>query len=171
MIESASSIGVFVAAPVIIERMTEPLFLEELEVGRPYGSAEYEVSLEEIVTFASRYDPQPFHLDAEAAERSAFGRLVASGWHTAAIAMRLRVTGDLKLAGGWIGMGIESLKWPKPVIPGDRLRCETEVLEKRESKSNTKRGVIKVRTSLFNQDGELVFETISAQIVDRKSQT
>lgn len=146
----------------------ESLYLEDLELGRAYGSDEYEVTLEEIISFAERYDPQPFHLDQASAERSAFGRLVASGWHTAAIAMRLRVTGDLKLAGGWIGLGIESLKWPKPVLPGDRLRGETEVLEKRESKSNPKRGVIKVRTSLFNQKGELVFETISAQIVERR---
>lgn len=148
--------------------MSDALFLEDLEIGRPYASGDYEITQAEILEFAKRYDPQPFHLDPEAAKSSAFGKLVASGWHTAAIAMRLRVTGELRLAGGWIGMGIESLKWPKPVVPGDRLRCETEVLDKRESKSNPKRGVIRVRTSLFNQNGDLVFETISAQIVDRR---
>lgn len=144
------------------------LYFEDLQVGLPYGAGTYEVTQGEILEFAGRFDPQPFHLDAGAARESAFGQLVASGWHTAAIAMRLRVTGDLKLAGGWIGLGIDSLKWPKPVLPGDVLRGETEVLEKRESKSNPHRGVIRVRTSLFNQQGELVFETISAQIVNRR---
>ncbi len=144
------------------------LFYEELELGRIYGSSTLSVSFEDIVAFASFYDPQPFHTDATAAADSVFGELVASGWHTAALTMRLRVTGDLRLAGGWIGLGVESMRWPKPVRPGDKLRAEMEVLEKRESKSNPKRGIIRVRTSTFNQAGELVFETVTAQMVERR---
>lgn len=148
--------------------MSEDLFFEDLEVGKVYGSDEVVVSLSKIQEFAGYFDPQPFHLDPDAAKDSVFEQLVASGWHTAALAMRLRVTGELKLAGGWIGMGVESLRWPSPVRPGDRLRAEMEVIEKRESRSNPKRGVIRVRTSLFNQEGSLVFETVSVQVAIRK---
>lgn len=120
------------------------------------------------MTFAAAYDPQPFHTDKAAAADSVFGTLVASGWHTAAVTMRLRVTGELQLAGGWVGLGIESMKWPKPVLPGDELHAQFEVIEKRESQSNRSRGVIRVRTSTFNQNDELVFETVSVQIVLRR---
>jgi acyl dehydratase len=145
-----------------------PLYYEDLEIGRAHGSDELTVSREEVLEFAARYDPQPFHLSESAAEASVFGGLVASGWHTAALTMRLRVTGDLQLAGGWVGLGVESMRWPKPVRPGDRLRAEMTVIEKRESRSNPTRGVIRVRTATFNQNGELVFETITAQIVERR---
>jgi len=148
--------------------MTDLLYYDDLEIGKVYGSDEIEVSLSEIIDFASRYDPQPFHTDAEAAAGSVFGRLVASGWHTAALTMRLRVTGELRLAGGWVGMGIEKLQWPNPVLPGDVLRATTRVLEKRPSKSNPLRGVIRVETQTRNQRGEVVFETISAQLVERR---
>lgn len=149
--------------------MSDLLYYEDLEIGKRYGSSEVTVTLEDILTFAEQFDPQPFHLDARAAESSTFKTLVASGWHTAALAMRLRVTGELKLAGGWIGMGVESLKWPTPVLPGDTLRAETEVVEKRESKSNPNRGIIRVRTCLYNQNDEMVFETISAQIAPKRT--
>jgi len=144
------------------------LFYEDLELGKKYGSSSLVVSLEDIVSFAEVYDPQPFHTDPDAARSSVFGELVGSGWHTAALTMRLRVTGELQLAGGWVGLGVEYLKWPKPVRPGDTLRAEFEVIEKRESQSNPGRGVIRVRTSTFNQHDELVFETITAQIVERR---
>jgi acyl dehydratase len=146
----------------------EPLFFEDLELGRSYGSEEIEVGLDEVLEFARRYDPQPFHTDPVAARNSVFGELVASGWHTAALTMRLRVLSELRLAGGWVGLGVESMRWPKPVKPGDRLRVEVEVLEKRESKSKPDRGIVRVRTSTFNQHGELVFETVTAQIVLRR---
>jgi acyl dehydratase len=146
----------------------EPLFFEDLELGRSYGSEEIEVGLDEVLEFARRYDPQPFHTDPVAARDSVFGELVASGWHTAALTMRLRVLSELRLAGGWVGLGVESMRWPKPVKPGDRLLVEVEVLEKRESKSKPDRGIVRVRTSTFNQHGELVFETVTAQIVLRR---
>lgn len=148
--------------------MKRDLCYEDLELWKKYGSSSLIVSLEDIVAFAKAYDPQPFHTDPSLAGESVFGELVASGWHTAALTMRLRVTGELQLAGGWVGLGVESMKWPKPVRPGDTLRAEFEVIEKRESKSNPRRGIIRVRTSTFNQHDELVFETITAQIVERR---
>ena len=144
------------------------LYYEDLEIGRVYRSDVIMVTEEEIVQFAKAFDPQPFHTDKAAAGDSVFGTLVASGWHTAALTMRLRVTGELQLAGGWIGLGTEGLKWPKPVLPGDTLRATVEVIEKRESKSNPSRGIIRVRTSTYNQHDEMVFETVSVQIVLKK---
>lgn len=144
------------------------LFYEDLEIGREFGSDEILVSETDIIGFATNFDPQPFHTDVIRAKESVFGELVASGWHTAALTMRLRVTGELQLAGGWIGLGVEYLKWPKPVLPGDKLRVSTEVIEKRESKSRPDRGVIRVKTSTFNQNEELVFETVSVQVVLRR---
>ncbi|MFN8138705.1 MAG: MaoC family dehydratase [Fimbriimonadales bacterium] len=144
------------------------LHYEELELGKLYNSDRITVTENEIVEFAKMFDPQLFHTDAAAAKQTVFGQLVASGWHTAALTMRLRVTGELQLAGGWIGLGIESMKWPKPVLPDDTLRATFEVIEKRESKSNPSRGIIRVRTSTYNQRDELVFETVSVQIVLRK---
>lgn len=144
------------------------LYYEELELGKRYNSDRITVPENEIVEFAKVFDPQLFHTDAAAAKQSVFGQLVASGWHTAALTMRLRVTGELQLAGGWIGLGIESMNWPKPVLPGDTLHATFEVIEKRESKSNPSRGIIRVRTSTYNQNDDLVFETVSVQIVLRR---
>lgn len=148
--------------------MSSELYYEDLELGKQYVSDEITVSAEEIIAFASQFDPQPFHTDEQAARESVFGELVASGWHTAAVTMRLRVTSQFTIAGGWVGLGVEYLKWPKPVRPGDTLQAHMEVVEKRESKSNPKRGVIRVKTSTLNQHEELVFETISVQIVERR---
>lgn len=146
----------------------KPLFFEDLVIDKAYSSEEVAITAEDITAFARQFDPQPFHTDPEAARDSVFGELVASGWHTAAITMRLRVTGKLQLAGGWIGLGVESLKWPKPVRPGDTLRAEMSVIEKRESKSNPQKGIIRLRTATFNQRGELVCETVTAQMVERR---
>ncbi|MGI8924865.1 MAG: MaoC family dehydratase [Fimbriimonadales bacterium] len=146
-------------------------YFEDLGVGVEYQSGSATISKEEIIEFAERFDPQPFHLDEECAKASIFGQLVASGWHTAALAMRLRVTGPLRLAGGWVGLGVESLKWPRPVLPGDTLSGMTEVLDKRESKSKPSLGIIRLRTRLFNQRGEQVFEVTSTQMVSRRPST
>lgn len=145
------------------------LYYEDLEIGKTYGSDTITVTEADIIEFAKAYDPQPFHTDKEAAKNSTFGTLVASGWHTAALTMRLRVTGELQLAGGWLGMGIEGMKWPKPVLPGDTLHATVEVIEKRESKSNPARGIIRVLTRTYNQDGKLVFETVSVQIALKRN--
>ena len=148
--------------------MENVLYFEDLELGKQYRSDELTVTQEAIVEYAALYDPQPFHLDPEAAKASVFGELVASGWHTAALTMRLRVTSPLRLAGGWIGMGVEYLKWPKPVRPGDTLQAAMEIIEKRESASNPTRGIIRVRTTTFNQHGDVVFETVSVQLAIRR---
>ena len=146
----------------------EPLFFDDLELGRQYPCGSVALSKEEMIGFARVYDPQPFHLDEEAARHSVFGELVASGWQTAALTMKLRVEGELQLQGGWIGLGIDKIAWPKPVKPGDVLTATTEVLETRESKSKPEWGVIKLRTATTNQRGEVVCDVVSNQLVKRR---
>ena len=113
------------------------------------------VTREEILAFAAEFDPQPFHLDQAAAQATVFGGLSASGWHTAAVAMRLMVTGGLPLGNGIIGLGGE-LAWPKPTRPGDTLRVESEVIEILPSRSKPNQAVVKVKSTTLNQDGEPV---------------
>jgi acyl dehydratase len=114
------------------------------------------VDRQQIVKFAAEFDPQPYHLDDEAARHSPFGGLVASGWHTAALTMRLMADGEFKPAGGILGVGFDDLSWPRPVRPGDELHADSEVLEVRPSKSRPDRGLIKVRTTTLNQNNEAV---------------
>ena len=124
--------------------MTER-YLEDFETGQTFGSGRIHIDAERIKSFAAEFDPQPFHLDERAAADSIFRGLAASGWHTAAITMRLLVDSDLKPAGGIVGAGFDELRWPRPVRPGDELRVESEVLEIRASKSRPDQGVIKVQ--------------------------
>jgi acyl dehydratase len=114
------------------------------------------VEAEAIKAFATAFDPQPFHLDDDAAEGSFFQGLSASGWHTAALTMRLLVDGDLKPAGGIIGVWADEMKWPRPVRPGDELEVEAEVLAVRPSGSRPGQGFVKVRTTTLNQHREPV---------------
>jgi acyl dehydratase len=132
------------------------LYLEDLAVGQVFKSGQIRVGAEQIKAFAKEFDPQPYHLDDEAARKSVFGELVASGWHTAALTMRLLVEGEFKPAGGILGVGFDALSWPRPVRPGDELHVKSEVLEVRPSKSRPDRGLVRVRTTTFNQDGEAV---------------
>jgi acyl dehydratase len=118
-----------------------------------------------IKAFAAQFDPQPFHLDEEAARGSFFEGLAASGWHTAALTMRLLVDSDLKPAGGIVGAGFDELRWPRPVRPGDELRVESEVLEIRASKSRPDQGIIKVRATTLNQINEPVQVSLGHLIV------
>ncbi len=111
---------------------------------------------ESIIAFAREFDPQPFHLDRAAATASVFGGLSASGWHTAAIAMRLFMTGPLQFAGGAVGLGVDELRWPTAVRPGDTIQLETEILETRLSRSKTGYGIVRVRNVARNQKGEVV---------------
>jgi acyl dehydratase len=144
-------------------------YFEDLAVGevlKPSGRVR--VEKDDIIAFAKKFDPQPFHLDEQAARKSIFGRLVASGWHTAALTMSLIAGSEYHAAGGTIGLGFESLRWPIPVLPGDELRIESEVLETRPSKSRPDRGLAKLRTRTFNQDGDLVQEVISNIMVPRR---
>jgi acyl dehydratase len=131
-------------------------YLEDFAVGQTFGSGRLRLTTERIKSFAGEFDPQPFHLDEEAASGTIFRGLAASGWHTAAATMRLLVESDLKPVGGIIGAGFEELRWPRPVRPGDELRVESEVLEVRPSQSRPDQGMIKVRTTTLNQDGQVV---------------
>ena len=140
-------------------------YLEDFAVGQTYGSGRLTIDKDRIKAFAAEFDPQPFHLDEEAARGSIFGRLAASGWHTAAITMRLLVEGELKPAGGIVGVGFDELRWPLPVHPGDELHLETEVLEVRPSRSRPNQGLIKVRTTTRNQDGEAVQVSVGNLLV------
>ena len=144
-------------------------YLEDFAPGQTFGgSATLPVDRDRIKAFAAEFDPQPFHLDEEAARNTMFQGLAASGWHTAALTMRLLVESDLKPAGGIIGAGFDEFRWPRPVRPGDQLRVETEVLEVRPSKSRPDQGWIKVRTTTFNQKGEPVQVSIGNLLVPRR---
>ena len=133
------------------------LYYEDLVPGTVSKFGAYAVTREEVVDFASKYDPQPFHLSDEAAAQTFFGRLSASGWHTAAMAMRLMVDNMASNKQAGLGSpGIDELRWIKPVYPGDTLRVETELLDKRRSKSRPDMGLLKSMTRVYNQDDELV---------------
>jgi len=137
-------------------------------VGQAFGSGRLRVDKEAIIAFARQFDPQPYHLDEEAARKSVFGELVASGWHTAALTMRLLVEGEFSPAGGILGAGFDELSWPRPVRPGDELHTKSEVLDVRPSKSRPDRGLIRVRTTTFNQDNEPVQIYIGNLLVPRR---
>jgi acyl dehydratase len=143
-------------------------YLEDFAVGQKYATASVRVTREDIKAFAAQFDPQVFHLDEEGAKKTFFDGLAASGWHTAALTMRLLVQGELKPAGGIIGAGFEEFKWPRPVRPGDVLRVESEILEVRESKSRPTQGIIKVRSITFNQEGEPVQVFTGSLVVPRR---
>jgi acyl dehydratase len=144
-------------------------YLEDFAVGQRYGSGRLTVDKERITSFAAEFDPQPFHLDEEAARRSVFGGLAASGWHTAAMTMRLLVQSDFKPAGGIVGAGFDEFRWPAPVRPGDELHLDIEVLEVRPSKSRPNQGLLKIRTTTKNQKGEPVQVSVGNLIVPRRA--
>jgi acyl dehydratase len=143
-------------------------YLEDFAVGQFYGSGRIKVEKERIKAFAAEFDPQPFHLDDAAARCTIFGGLAASGWHTAALTMRLLVESELKPAGGIVGAGFDEFRWPLPVRPGDELSVESEVLEVRPSKSRPNQGVIKIRTTTKNQKGEVVQLSVGNLVVPRR---
>jgi len=144
-------------------------YLEDFEVGQKFSSGKLRVEKEQIKSFAAEFDPQPFHLDDDAARKTMFGGLAASGWHTAAITMKLLVESDLKPAGGIVGAGFDELRWPLPVRPGDELRVESEILNVRTSKSHPQQGLIKVRTTTLNQNDEPVQVAVGNLVVPRKA--
>jgi acyl dehydratase len=131
------------------------LYLEDLHVGQRFISGTYRITEDQIRAFALEFDPQPFHLDEVKANASIFAGLAASGWHTAAVAMRLLVTGGLPLGNGIIGLGGD-LAWPRPTRPGDTLHVESEVMEIVPSRSKPNQAVVKVRSTTMNQQGEAV---------------
>jgi acyl dehydratase len=163
--------------PVLLERPCDAhsleqemigLFLEDLTVGQTFGSGRLRIEAESIKRFAAEFDPQPFHLEEQAARETIFGGLAASGWHTAALTMRLLVESEFKPAGGIVGASFDDLRWPRPVRPGDELRVESEVMEIRASKSRPDKGVVKVRTTTLNQNNEPVQVLVGNLIMLRK---
>jgi acyl dehydratase len=143
-------------------------YLEDFVVGQKFGSNRMRVEPDRVRSFAEEFDPQPFHLDEAAARNTIFRGLAASGWHTAAITMRLLVDSDVKPAGGIVGAGFDEFRWPRPVRPGDELRIEAEVLEVRPSKSRPDQGLIKLRTTTLNQNDEPVQISVGNLVVPRR---
>jgi acyl dehydratase len=144
-------------------------YLEDYAVGQIHaGSARIRIEAERVKSFAAEFDPQVFHLDEEAARGTLFGGLAASGWHTAAVTMRLLVQSELAPAGGILGAGFDELRWPRPVRPGDELRVESEVLEVRPSKSRPTQGLIKIRSTTYNQNNEAVQVSVGNLVVQRR---
>jgi acyl dehydratase len=144
-----------------------PFYFEDLHVGQRFASSTRPIDEAEIRAFAGQYDPQPFHLDASAAKESFFGGLVASGWHTAAISMRLLVE-SLPIAGGVIGAGGE-ISWPRPTRPGDVLHVEGEIVELKPSRSRPDRGMATVRSETRNEVGEVVQVLVAKLVVPRRT--
>ncbi|WP_417317975.1 MaoC family dehydratase [Erythrobacter aureus] len=141
-------------------------FYEDIEIGRERAFGHYEVTREEVMEFASKYDPQSFHLDEEAAAQTHFGRLSASGWHTCSMTMAMMVENMKQEKSAGLGSpGIDHLRWKKPVYPGDTLRCETEVIEKRRSQSRPEMGIFKTRIRTLNQHDEVVLEMQSNGLI------
>ena len=145
------------------------LYLEDLRVGQRFRSGTHRMDEEQIRAFAEHFDPQPFHLDAEAAKATLFEGQVASGWHTAAVTMRLLVESGLPIAGGIIGAGGE-ITWPNPTRPGDVLQVESEVLELRPSRSRPGRGIATVRSETRNQRGDTVQVLVARLVVPSSAQ-
>jgi acyl dehydratase len=135
--------------------LSEPLYLEDIFVGQRFVTGTHTLTSEAIKSFARDFDPQPFHTDEAAAKESFFGGLAASGWHTAAITMRLQIDSGPPIAGGMIGANGE-LSWPRPTRPGDTLHVESEVTEVAPSKSKPERGFITLKSETKNQEGEVV---------------
>jgi acyl dehydratase len=142
-------------------------YYEDLKVGDRFKSQTYRVSEEQIVSFAREFDPQPFHLDQTVARQTMFKDFIASGWHTAAITMRLFVQ-TLNFAEGAIGLGVDELRWPTAVKPGDALQVEVEIVDLRESRSKPSHGVVRLRYVTTNQRGEIVQTMFASALVLRR---
>jgi acyl dehydratase len=151
-----------------VGKPSEPRYLEDLSVGQQYAGGSVVLDADAIRAFAGAFDPQPFHLNEAEAQASIFGRLVASGWHTMALTMRLLVEGELRPAWGLIGLGADELRWPRPVLPGDVLRVQWEVLEVRPSGSKPDRGTARLRVTTRNQRDEVVLTLITTILVPRR---
>ena len=141
-------------------------YFEPLKVGDRFKSATYQISEEQIISFAREFDPQPFHLDKAVARQTMFEGLIASGWHTAAITMRLFVQ-TLNFAEGAIGLGVDELRWPNAVRPDDVLQAETEIVDLRLSRSKPSHGIVRLRNVTTNQRGEIVQTMTASALVLR----
>lgn len=146
------------------------LYYEDFEIGHVDRFGHHQVTREEVLAFAAAYDPQPFHLDDEAAATNPiFGRLSASGWHTAAITMRMTIDHSRRSGGfSLAASGLDELRWLKPVYPGDTLSAEMEVIAKSEPRSRPEIGYVKFRTTVFNQDGDPVMNQVANTIQPKR---
>lgn len=142
-------------------------YFDDLKPGERFLSDRYFVTEEKIINFAREFDPQSFHLDQAVAERTMFKGLIASGWHTAAISMRLFVQ-TMNFAEGAIGLGVDELRWPNPVRPGDVLRVETEIVDLRVSRSKPDCGIVRIRNVTTNQRGEIVQTMFASALVPQR---
>ena len=145
--------------------------MEDFHVGQKFATGSVTVTEEAIIAFARQYDPQDFHTDPVKAKESVFGGLVASGWHTTALSMKLIVEAMPKVKGGIVGLNAEKIFWPRPVRPGDRLSVEIEILELRASRSKPERGIMRTRSITLNQKGEPVMEKEDVIFVPRRAAT
>lgn len=143
-------------------------YLEDFAVGQTYRTRTITIDKARMIDFAMEFDPQPFHVDEEAARTSLFGGLAASGWYTGALTARLLVDSDIKPVGGLINAGFDEFRLPRPVRPGDELYVELEVLEVRPSKSRPTRGLVKLRITTKNQNGEAVLIMVANFILQRR---
>src|SRR5437763_7367880 len=155
---------------VTLQLMTKERYFDDLKVGDQFKSEPLEVTERQVVEFAHKFDPQMFHLTRKSAERTVFKGLIASGWHTAAMTMRLFVQ-TLNFTEGAIGLGVDELRWPNPVRPGDSLRVETEILELRPSRSKPDYGIIRLLNATTNQRGEIVQTMTASAMVPRRRVT
>lgn len=145
------------------------LYYEDLEVGAKMRFGEYQVTREEVIDFARKYDPQSFHLDDEAAAQTHFGKIAASGWHTCAMTMAMLVEHQaVEPRAAMGGLGVDELRWLRPVYPGDTLSCEMELLEKRLSKSIPGAGILRSRLTTFNQAGDPVLTQQPASLIQTR---
>ena len=145
------------------------IYLEDFAVGDRREFGRYEVTLEEVLDFAHKYDPQPFHIDEAAAAKTHFGGLIASGWHTCGIFMRMMADDLHARGGGGLGSpGVDELRWLKPVRPGDVLSVRSEVIEVRPSKSRPERGIMRSRFEVFTEDGAVVMTLSSVSLLRRR---
>ncbi|HUJ20811.1 MAG TPA: MaoC family dehydratase [Bryobacteraceae bacterium] len=151
-----------------VTETVQPLFLEDLHIGQQFISGPYVMEESRIKAFAAEFDPQPFHLDESAAQASMFRGLAASGWHTAAVVMRLLVTGGLPFAGGLVGLGGE-LAWPRPTRPGDTLRVESQIVGISPSRSKPDQGIVTVQSTTFNQNREPVYRFTAKILAFRRA--
>lgn len=150
--------------------MTDPLYYEDFEVGQKLETESFTIDREHALAFAREYDPQAMHMDDDAAKNTPHGALIVSGWQTAAITMKLKTTSELvKVAGGLLGLGIDKLRWARPVYPGDTLHAIITITDKRLSQSKPTHGVMKYTIETFNQKGELAMTMEAAVWVPRKS--
>lgn len=150
--------------------MTKDSFIwfDDCHIGQKFTAGPVTLTADEIIAFAKLYDPQDFHTDPEKAKDTAFSQLTASGWHTAALTMRMVVDAIPKMKGGMIGRGIEKISWPRPVLPGDTLSYEAEIIEMRKSEKNPARGIMRIKNTTSNQRGEPVMEMESIVFIPVK---